>query len=90
MTYWAQQKVLLLNSSLTVEMGKPNSHSKLGWDKLTDKIINQLSRRGDMIFVLWGISAQKKYTLIDKKNNEIYIMTFQSISKQYYLIPIII
>lgn len=71
LTYWAQQKVLLLNSSLTVEMGKPNSHSKLGWDKLTDKIINQLSRRGDMIFVLWGKSAQKKYTLIDKKNNEI-------------------
>jgi len=71
LTYWAQQKVLLLNSSLTVEMGRPNSHSTLGWDKLTDKIINQLSKRGDMIFVLWGKSAQKKYTLIDKKNNEI-------------------
>ena len=71
MTYWAQQEVLLLNSALTVEMGKPNSHSKLGWDKLTDKIINQLSNRGNMIFVLWGKFAQKKYTLIDKKNNEI-------------------
>ena len=52
-------------------MGRPNSHSTLGWDKLTDKIINKLSKRGDMIFVLWGKSAQKKYTLIDKKNNEI-------------------
>ena len=71
LTYWAQQEVLLLNSALTVEMGKPNSHSKLGWDKLTDKIINQLSNRGNMIFVLWGKFAQKKYTLIDKKNNEI-------------------
>ncbi len=71
LTYWAQQEVLLLNSALTVEMGKPNSHSKLGWDKLTDKIINQLSKRGNMIFVLWGRSAQKKYTLIDQKNNKI-------------------
>ena len=71
LTYWAQQKVLLLNSSLTVEMGKPNSHSKLGWSKLTDKIINQLSKRGDMIFVLWGKSAKKKYTLIDQRNNKI-------------------
>ena len=71
LTNWAQQKVLLLNSALTVEMGKPNSHSELGWDILTDKIINQLSNRGNMIFVLWGKSAQKKYTLIDQKNNKI-------------------
>ena len=71
LTYWAQQKVLLLNSALTVERGKPNSHKKLGWEKLTDKIINQLSDRGNMIFVLWGKSAQKKYTLIDQKHNKI-------------------
>ncbi len=71
LTYWAQQKVLLLNSALTVERGKPNSHGSLGWNKLTDKIIYQLSMRGNMIFVLWGKSAQKKYTLIDQKHNKI-------------------
>ena len=71
LTYWAQQKVLLLNTLLTVEMGKPNSHEKLGWEKLTDKIISQLSKRGNMIFVLWGKSAQKKHILIDKKHNKI-------------------
>ncbi len=71
LTYWAQQKVLLLNSALTVERGKPNSHVSLGWNKLTDKIIYQLSMRGNMIFVLWGKSAQKKYTLIDQKHNKI-------------------
>ena len=71
LTYWAEQKVLLLNSALTVESGKPNSHEKLGWEKLTDKIINQLSKRGKMIFVLWGKSAQKKFTLIDQKHNKI-------------------
>jgi len=71
LTYWAQQKILLLNSVLTVEQGRPNSHQGIGWDKLTDKIIFQLSKRGDMIFVLWGSSAQKKYNLIDKKHNKI-------------------
>ena len=71
LTSWAQQKILLLNSVLTVEQGKPNSHQELGWEKLTDKIISQLSKRGNMIFVLWGNTAQKKYNLIDKKENKI-------------------
>ncbi len=68
---WTQQKILLLNSVLTVEHGKPNSHRKLGWDKLTNKIISRLSQRGNMIFVLWGNSAQKKLHLIDDKENKI-------------------
>ena len=68
---WAQQKILLLNSVLTVEQGKPNSHEELGWNKLTNKIISQLSQRGNMIFVLWGKFAQKKYHLIDKNKNKI-------------------
>ena len=71
LTFWAQQKILLLNSVLTVEQGKPNSHQKLGWDKLTNKIISRLSQRGNMIFVLWGNSAQKKLYLIDDKKNKI-------------------
>ena len=71
LTSWAQQKILLLNSVLTVEHGKPNSHQKLGWDKLTNKIISRLSQRGNMIFVLWGNSAQKKLYLIDDKENKI-------------------
>ena len=54
LTLWAEQKILLLNSVLTVEEGMPNSHQEMGWEKLTDKIITQLSQRGNMIFVLWG------------------------------------
>jgi uracil-DNA glycosylase len=73
LTLWAEQKILLLNSVLTVEEGMPNSHQEMGWKKLTDKIITQLSQRGNMIFVLWGKSAQKKYNLIDKKQNNILI-----------------
>ncbi len=71
LTSWAEQKILLLNSVLTVEHGKPNSHQKLGWDKLTNKIISRLSKRGNMIFVLWGNSALKKLNLIDDKKNKI-------------------
>ena len=71
LTSWAQQKILLLNSVLTVEEGKPNSHQELGWDKLTNKIISRLSERGNMIFVLWGNIAQKKSYLIDDKKNKI-------------------
>ena len=71
LTSWAQQKILLLNSVLSVEHEKPNSHQKLGWDKLTNKIISRLSQRGNMIFVLWGNSAQKKLYLIDDKENKI-------------------
>jgi uracil-DNA glycosylase len=71
LTFWAQQKILLLNSVLTVEHGKPNSHKELRWDKLTDQIISQLSERGNMIFVLWGKIAQSKLQLINKKTNKV-------------------
>tara|TARA_B100001142_G_scaffold324762_1_gene377051 strand:+ start:2862 stop:3536 length:675 start_codon:yes stop_codon:yes gene_type:complete len=71
LTSWAQQKILLLNSALTVEQGKPHSHKELGWDKLTDRIISKLSQRGNMIFVLWGNVAQSKYHLVDKEENTI-------------------
>ena len=71
LTFWAQQKILLLNSVLTVEHGKPNSHKELGWDKLTDQISSQLSKRGNMIFVLWGKIAQSKLQLINKKTNKV-------------------
>ena len=73
LTFWAQQKILLLNSVLTVEHGKPNSHKELGWDKLTDQIISQLSKRGNMIFVLWGKIAQSKLQLINKKTNKVLL-----------------
>ena len=68
---WATQGVLLLNASLTVEEGTPNSHRNIGWSKLTDKIISVLSDRGHIIFVLWGNFAQQKKYLIDADKNKI-------------------
>lgn len=63
---WAEQGVLLLNSSLTVGSGKANSHAGKGWEKITDEIIQQInSRKDNVVFMLWGAFAQKKCTLID-------------------------
>lgn len=80
---WSTQGVLLLNSSLTVEEGKPNSHLDLGWNILTEKIISRLSDRGEVIFVLWGKSAQQKMNLIDDKKNNIFISSHPSPLSSY-------
>jgi len=66
LTSWARQGVLLLNSALTVEAGCAGSHRNLGWEKLTDQLIEQLSRqRKNLVFLLWGASARAKVPLID-------------------------
>lgn len=62
---WADQGVLLLNTSLTVRAKSPNSHEKLGWEILTDKIIKILNdRQKPMVFILWGRNAQTKEKFI--------------------------
>ncbi len=64
---WAEQGVLLLNASLSVLAGQSNSHANLGWQRLTDNIIETVSDRLDnIVFMLWGSFAQKKEPLIDK------------------------
>ena len=57
---WAKQGVLLLNSVLTVERGKANSHKGKGWENITKKVISLLNDRKDpIVFLLWGRSAQE-------------------------------
>lgn len=64
--FWTQQGILLLNTSLSVELCKPNSHSKIGWDILTDTVIKEVSKtKKNVVFFLWGKNAQKKEFLID-------------------------
>ena len=65
----AKQGVLLLNSILTVEKNNPGSHKNIGWEKLTDIIINSLSLIGNIVFILWGNFAKKKSNLIDNNIN---------------------
>lgn len=66
LTKWAAQGVLMLNASLTVEEGKPMSHSQIGWAQFTDHVIRLLSSEKDgLVFLLWGRFAQEKAKLID-------------------------
>ncbi|MFI3306982.1 MAG: uracil-DNA glycosylase [Mycoplasmatota bacterium] len=65
---WEQQGVLLLNTVLTVEKDKAFSHRKKGWEIFTDKIIEKLSEKEKVIFILWGNSAKEKVKLIDKRH----------------------
>ncbi|MEZ6096918.1 MAG: uracil-DNA glycosylase [Pirellulaceae bacterium] len=68
LTSWAQQGVLLLNTVLTVEEGKANSHRGLGWELFTDAAIKFLaSQEQPIAFVLWGAPAQKKKKLLQRK-----------------------
>lgn len=55
---WANQGVLLLNRSLTVEPGKSDSHSNLGWQNFTEKIIQAAANNGALA-ILWGNESQK-------------------------------
>ena len=65
LTPWARQGVLLMNTVLTVEEGKPNSHKDMGWEIFTDAVIQHLNRRErGMVFMLWGRNAYEKKQLI--------------------------
>lgn len=65
LTSWAEQGVLLLNTVLTVEKGKANSHAVWGWQRLTDAVISATNALPQpMAFVLWGAQAQKKAALV--------------------------
>ena len=58
---WAKRGVLLLNTVLTVEEGAPKSHSKIGWEEITDQLLRTIAAQTtNTIFVLWGKDAQVK------------------------------
>jgi uracil-DNA glycosylase len=66
---WAQQGVLLLNTTLTVEDGQPASHAKKGWEQLTDRLIEACAKKPQPVaFLLWGAHAQTKQALIAAHN----------------------
>ncbi|MBA3599559.1 MAG: uracil-DNA glycosylase [Methylibium sp.] len=58
---WARRGVLLLNTVLTVEEGRPASHAKQGWEALTDMLIDAIAAQpSPLAFLLWGAAAQAK------------------------------
>lgn len=70
LTRWARQGVLLLNSVLTVQAGKPASHKEKGWEIFTSAVISALnSRKKGLVYMLWGKYAQQKGEAIDRSSN---------------------
>jgi uracil-DNA glycosylase len=65
LTGWAKQGVLLLNTTLTVREGTPQSHKGRGWEILTDNIIKAIAKKDSpVVFILWGGNARTKKSLI--------------------------
>ncbi|MEO1488243.1 MAG: uracil-DNA glycosylase [Pseudomonadota bacterium] len=61
LTGWAEQGVLLLNNTLTVEAGQAGSHAGRGWDAITDALVGAVAQSGaPTVFILWGSHAKKK------------------------------
>ena len=72
LSHWAKQGVLLLNTVLTVEEGNANSHKGMGWERLTNRLIESLNElKYPVIFILWGKPAQDKEKLITNPNHVI-------------------
>ena len=70
LTHWAEQGVLLLNATLTVEAHKAGSHQGKGWEELTDAAIQALNnQRSNIVFMLWGSYAQSKGQFIDRRKH---------------------
>lgn len=69
LSHWAAQGVLLLNTVLTVEANRANSHRNQGWEQFTDGVIQSLNHAEQhIVFLLWGKPAQSKIPLIDKRH----------------------
>lgn len=65
LTYLANQGVLLLNATLTVQKDKAGSHQNKGWEEFTDAAIRILAeKKSNLVFLLWGSFAGKKESLI--------------------------
>jgi uracil-DNA glycosylase len=70
LTHWAEQGVLLLNATLTVEAHRAGSHQGKGWEELTDAAIQTLNnQRSNIVFMLWGSYAQRKGQFIDRRRH---------------------
>jgi uracil-DNA glycosylase len=76
---WASHGVLLLNTCLTVEEGRPASHAGQGWEQLTDSVIRQVSAgEHAVVFMLWGAHAQSKRALIDGSRHRVLLANHPS------------
>lgn len=67
---WSKQGVFLLNTTLTVREHQANSHQNYGWQKFTDKVIQEINKQDNpVVFLLWGRNAISKEKFIDKSKH---------------------
>ena len=79
LTAWANQGVLLLNSTLTVRAHVAASHAGYGWETFTDAVIKTVaSNRKNVVYMLWGSFAQKKAEMVDKNENLLLVSAHPS------------
>ena len=70
LTDWAKQGVFLLNTVLTVEKDKANSHKDIGWEIFTDYVIKEINDKlNNVVFILWGRQARDKKRIITNPNH---------------------
>ena len=73
---WAEQGVLLLNTALSVRLGKAGSHSNLGWRSLIDQLISGLAlHKPHLVWMLWGGHAQSKLALIESGIDQLILQS---------------
>lgn len=72
LTRWAEQGVLLLNATLTVEAHKAGSHQGKGWETFTDAVIRTIAnQKENIVFMLWGNYAQQKGAVINPNKHKV-------------------
>ena len=70
LTAWAEHGVLLLNATLTVRAHEAASHQGHGWERFTDQVIRVVAAKPErVVFILWGASARKKKSLVDRERH---------------------
>lgn len=76
LTPWADRGVLMLNTCLTVRAHEPNSHSKHGWEKFTQKVIDTAAkvRTKGIVFLAWGSPAKERVKRIHLISTKHYIL----------------
>ncbi len=76
---WARRGVLLLNTCLTVQEGRPASHAGRGWEVLTDAVIRHVAQSAPpVVFMLWGAHAQARCALIDASRHHVLVANHPS------------
>ncbi|WP_113907171.1 uracil-DNA glycosylase [Aliidiomarina celeris] len=71
LTPWAEQGVLLLNTSLTVSAGAAGSHCRMGWQVITEALLAYVAKMQPLVFVLWGKHAQKAVERINLTEHKV-------------------